>query len=272
MEIWKFCSLAQRSSVQILAQTRWINEVQSVRTESELDFQNKERDAILKQCMACFFRFKSRQLASFFSQWKYKVQFMHYMESFIHFKRSSIGANESSSFNHDTRRSDGFIFSNTRMASNPRGQILSNQERESLLKSRVDSEEDENIDESEDQEEKILSKQRKIELMQNTQIGMRSSKHDYNFTNPTADLEQLPYQIELFRQILQSPNKDFGRLMKHSSDCSIQYYNDSIVNEAYGSKRVSELTKGSPERALAAAPKRDVNDNFLRLNLGIQLV
>ena len=57
--------------------------------------------------------------------------------------------------------------------------------------------------------------------------------------------------------------------MKHSSDCSIQYYNDSIVNEAYGSKRVSELTKGSPERALAAAPKRDVNDNFLRLNLGI---
>jgi hypothetical protein len=36
-EKWRFLSLAQRSSVQILAQTRWVNEIQSIRTDSELE-------------------------------------------------------------------------------------------------------------------------------------------------------------------------------------------------------------------------------------------
>lgn len=72
-ERWKFSALATRSNVQILAQTRWVNEVQSMGTESELELHAKERDAVLKRCVASIFRYKSRQLASFFSQWKYKV-------------------------------------------------------------------------------------------------------------------------------------------------------------------------------------------------------
>lgn len=59
-------------------------------------------------------------------------------------------------------------------------------------------EELENIDESEEHEERSLSKKKKIELMSNNQVG-RTSKPHYNFANPTADLEQLPYQIDVFR-------------------------------------------------------------------------
>ena len=47
----------------------------------------------------------------------------------------------------------------------------------------------ENIDESDELEEKTLSKQKKINLMQHNNTGGRTSNREYNFTNPTADLD-----------------------------------------------------------------------------------
>lgn len=68
--------------------------------------------------------------------------------------------------------------------------------------------------------------------------GNRTSNKDYNFTNPSAELDQLPYQVDVFRQILQSPTKDFGRLIKNTSDSSIQLYNDNAINDASPSNHI----------------------------------
>ena len=43
---------------------------------------------ILKRGVAAIFRYKSRRLATSFSQWKYKAQFMRYMESYVQYKRA----------------------------------------------------------------------------------------------------------------------------------------------------------------------------------------
>ena len=60
-----------------------------MRTESELELRHKEKELTLRKCIASIFRFKSRKLASAFAQWKYKSQFIRYMENYINYKRSS---------------------------------------------------------------------------------------------------------------------------------------------------------------------------------------
>ncbi len=54
------------------------------------------------------------------------------------------------------------------------------------------ADENENIDESEEMDERTISNQKKTALMQNNTVG-RTNSNNYNFTNPTAELDQLPY-------------------------------------------------------------------------------
>lgn len=49
----------------------------------QIDFEVK-----LRKAMACIFRFRSRKVASFFSQWKYKSYYMKQMASGIKKERA----------------------------------------------------------------------------------------------------------------------------------------------------------------------------------------
>ena len=100
-----------------------------------------------KKGIAAIFRFKSRKLASSFSQWKYKAQFMRYMQSYINYKQNNIP------------KSHNF-------SSNKASDIKQNAFRQSLVKkksplsyndSQSSGSEHENIDENEELDEKSLS-------------------------------------------------------------------------------------------------------------------
>ncbi len=66
-----------------------------------------------------------------------------------------------------------------------------NEKNKDLMNKRQ-ADENENIDESEDLDERTISNQKKTALMQNNTVG-RTNSNNYNFTNPTGELDQLPY-------------------------------------------------------------------------------
>ncbi|CDW89251.1 UNKNOWN [Stylonychia lemnae] len=251
-EKWRFKSLAQRSSVQVLAQTRWINEVQSQSSVTDSEALQKQRDLVLRKCVGCLFRYRSRKLANSFVQWKYRTQFTQYMQNYLKYKQVGLGNNTMSEFSYQQSSPINYQIQQQIMLQQqqkvfqnlPKNNTYVN--RQSNGNDYPSSEQDqENISEDEDQE--TLSKQKKIGLVQNKTVG-RSSQKQYNFTNPQAQLDQLPYQFELFKQILQSPNKDFGRLMKMTSENSIQYMNDDMFGDDLSSRRPSHQRQNYPNQ------------------------
>eukprot|EP00347_Sterkiella_histriomuscorum_P006995 403350650 len=235
-EKWRFVSLAHRSSVQILAQSRWVNEIQSSHSESEANIQSKE--FTLRKAIGCLFRYRSRKLANSFIQWKFKVQFQGYLQNYLEYKNLNLNEFQINPFELQQKQMGGIGFM----------QVQSDRyqrevgHKQSLSHSEVHSGTDmENICDDEDTEP--ISKLKKIGLIQNKTVG-RTSNKDYNFKNPTAQLDQLPYQHDLFEQILQSPNKDFGRLMRLQSDSSIQGMNDNYINDL-SSRRQSNYRNGT---------------------------
>lgn len=95
------------------------------------------------------------------------------MESYIHYKRSTVtgsygqvgtSPNQSSNFyNHDSRRSDNLPPQLSKQTTTFRLQKMATDR--SSISENFHAEDGENIDESEDQEERSLTKRKKIDLM-----------------------------------------------------------------------------------------------------------
>jgi hypothetical protein len=54
--------------------------VESERSESDSYLFQKQRDMVIRKGIASIFRFKSRKVSNFFQQWKFKTQFMNYLQ------------------------------------------------------------------------------------------------------------------------------------------------------------------------------------------------
>ena len=65
------------------------------------------------------------------------------------------------------------------------------------------------------EEEKCISIQQKASLLENNALNKKNDK-SYNFSYPTAQIDELTGQFDLFKQILNSSNKNFNKLMSGS--------------------------------------------------------
>ena len=73
----------------------------------------------VKKGIAAIFRYKSRRLATSFAQWKYKAQFMRYMESYVQYKRAQNQVGNSQGYAGTSPNESSFNYNDM-----SRGQIM----------------------------------------------------------------------------------------------------------------------------------------------------
>ncbi len=75
-EVWRMRMLSGKSSVEVLASTRWVREeMEEYESNDSSNANAASKDMSVRKAVAALYRYKARRLASSYWHWKYFCQF-----------------------------------------------------------------------------------------------------------------------------------------------------------------------------------------------------
>ena len=218
------------------------------------------QQVILTKSVAAALRFKSRRIANFFWRWKYT--------------QVGLGAIGRSTI-HGVTQQTGGLDADSEVADLMKKYKLLDQDETSQLNQPMLT--DENID---DEDEAVISKQKKKGFEQPVQYAGPEKRGDYDFApneivggnslrknDPTKKPDDGSPKPQIFYQILNSRNKDFGKILRTSNSVtSVNSYEEIGGNVQMGhSTAVDEFKLTTAVYAKAKATL--CAEKFLKMKL-----
>ena len=214
----------------------------------------------MTKCIAAAFRYKSRRVANFFWRWKFLPQHIPGGRSTIH------GATQRSALDADSEVAD--LIQKYKLFNQD---ASANESREELIT-------EENI---EDGDEATISNKKKQEFEQPVQYA-GPEKREYDFTpeeiaigenqqkaaaDPTKKPDDGTPKPQIFYQILNSKNKDFGGILRTSNSASsVVSYEEIGGNKQQASQHAVDANQVT-QAAFAKSRAAKCAEKFLSLKL-----